>query len=425
MTYQIVKYVSGTSLLLSFLICTSFIEPLQARQTFSELGVQDAIDYAYKNNPELNRLLEVVNQYKYEGRLLSGIEDPEISFLKEGIDNNAFQEQRWSVNQTIDFPLTVIHQHRANQFELKAAESAYNEAKLRLKAHVKSAYTHLAYAIDILDLRQQQLDLSREIQIIATERKNIGESSRIDELQARLQFSEAQNRLEDASLDFHEAKYSFFNTIGLEEGDQNYGIQFPDTLEYNPLLIDHQEILEAVLNLPVVKQLNFSTHAAESNLRAARSEYLPDLRGSYFWQDYGNGYNFHGFEIGVSIPIWFSFKQQPMVNILKSELKQVELSKQRELLDLKLEAENSWHSFDLVQNQIHNYNESIRNESFELLELTREAYRVGEVPLITLLEAQRTYLTSKENYLDALKDYNISVIDLEMFLQKDLIYVQD
>ncbi|MCG8372446.1 MAG: hypothetical protein MI700_02885, partial [Balneolales bacterium] len=110
MTYQIVKYVSGTSLLLSFLICTSFIEPLQAQQTFSELGVQDAIDYAYKNNPELNRLLEVVNQYKYERRLLSGIEDPEISFLKEGIDNNAFQEQRWSVNQTIDFPLTVIHQ---------------------------------------------------------------------------------------------------------------------------------------------------------------------------------------------------------------------------------------------------------------------------------------------------------------------------
>ncbi len=424
MTLKNVNYLSGTFLSILLLICTGYIESIQAQQTYTELGVQDAVEYAYQNNPELNRLLEAVNQLNYNRRNFSGIGNPEISYLKEGIDNNAFQEQRWSINQTLDFPTTLVHQNRVTSFQQKAAEAAYFEAKLRLKAEVKSAYTRLAYAIEILNLRQKQVDLTAEIKDITLERKSFGEMSRLDELQANLQYSGAQNRLENATRDFHEKRYALFKTIGLEE-NQDYGIQFPDTLEYNEISVDHQEVLDAILTLPVVNQLNFSINAAESNLKAARSDYLPDLRGSYFWQDYGNGYNFHGFEVGISIPIWFSLKQQPKINALKSELKQVELSTQSELLKLKFEAENSWHSFDLVQNQIENYNESIRKESVELLELTREAYRVGEVPLITLLEAQRTYLNSIENYLEALKDYNLSVINLEMLLQKDLIYVQD
>lgn len=412
--------------LLIFILTGLFLpQKSYSQSSFNELGIQQAIEFAYQNSPELNRLKEIINQYTAQQKLVSGISDPEISFTREGIDNNAFLEQRWSVNQTIDFPTSLFAQKKANSFKIAVAEADYEEAKLQLKADVKSSYTNLAYTIEVLTLRRQQVALSTDIKNIATTRKEIGEASRLDELQAHLQLSEARNKQEEAVRHFHSARYMLFNVLGLEEGDQNYGIQFPDTLEYFELFIDHQDVLESIQVYPSVAHYRHQASVAEANIKVSRSAYLPNLRGSYFSQDFGNGFSFKGFEVGLTVPLWFSIKQQPHLNMVKSDLKQVQLSKENELLSLKLEAENSWHSFEQVRLQIDTYNESIRNESLELLELTREAYRVGEVPLITWLEAQRTYLSSKEQYLTALRDYHLNAINIEKFLQLDLVYVQN
>ena len=410
----------------SALVIVALVWPAIAnaqQSTFTELTVHQAVDYAYSNNPALNGLLEQVNRQKAASQVLSGISDPELSYTREGISNNAFGEQKWSVHQSLEFPTKIFAERSANLKKYEAAQSAYEAAKLQLKAEVKAAYTRLAYSIEIMNLRSRQVDLSSEILRIAEERNGLGESSRLDVLQASLQLNEARNNLEDATRQFHVTRYQFFNIIGLEEGDQNYGIQFPDTLEYRNLFVDQQELIAALDSYPSMQQYERMQDAAQAKLKAARSGFLPNLRGVYFWQDYGNGFDFNGFEVGISIPLWFAAKQQPQVNIAKSELKQAEFTTLNQVQALRLEAEIAWHSFDQVHHQIKNFNASIQKESAELVELTREAYRVGEVPLINWLETQRMYLNSQENYLTALRDYNLNAINIEMYLQKDIVYV--
>lgn len=54
--------------------------------------------------------------------------------------------------------------------------------------------------------------------------------------------------------------------------------------------------------------------------------------------------------------------------------------------------------------------------------MTQKGYSLGELDLLTLLEAQRTYLRTQETYYQTLRDYYLTVIDLERYLQTDIIF---
>ena len=345
-------------------------------------------------------------------------------YTREGIGNGSnFNEQRLSVSQTIDFPITIRNSRAIVQNNVRALEARYNAAKLQVKVMVKSAYTKVAYAIEIVHLRQEQVDLAKRVKEIAEERNKVGEISKLDVLQSSLQLAEAQNSFDDAINQLQNARYELFNSIGLNPEDQSYGIDFPDTLRYIPIEFNQDDVLESIADHPSVTENEFYIESANANLKLNKSAYLPSLTGTYFNQDFGNGYDFNGFEVGFSIPLWFAVKQQPRIKAASSNVKSMEWKLQNTVLLLKKEAEKAWHTFANSRDQIERFNASTRQESAELLALTQEAYSVGEIPLITFLEAQRTYLISQERYLTALRNYQLNAINIEQFLQQDLTYV--
>lgn len=386
------------------------------------LSVVDALEYAYEHNARLNQTRELLNQKKAEQKLIYGLNNPTFNYAKEGVQGTAFTEQRWVISQTLDFPTTIINRNSRVDKEFEALEASYEAAKLSLKVRVKSAYTNLAYALEIVRLRDEQVRLAREIESLSLERNRVGETSKMDVLQAQLQLSQASNNHSDALNALQNARYNLFNTIGLSSSDQSYETEFPDTLVYVSVEFDQQTVLDAISRHPLIYRDQYNIQAAESRLNVSRSRYLPSILGSYFWQDFGNGYDFTGFEVGISIPLWFGFNQKPQVGMSKALLRSQEYKLQQDILALKTQAEQAWHSFENAEGQIKEFNENIRERSSELLALTREAYRVGQIPLITVLQAQRTYLQSQERYLTSLRDYYIHLINIEQFLQTDLIY---
>lgn len=412
----------STKLTLTLLACF-WTGLVFAQDDIENLSVQTALEYAYQNNAQLNQVREALHQKEAEKRLIYGLNNPTLSYAKEGMNGNGFSEQRWAISQSLEFPTVMINQNSKVNREYEALSAAFEASKLELKSRVKSAYSRVAYTLEIVHLREEQVRLAREIENISLERNRVGESSRMDVLQAQLQLSEAQNNFKDAINALQVARYDLFNTIGLSPEDQSYAIDFPDTLAYVPVEFNQDVVLASIDQHPIITKDRNYVSAAESELKASRSRFLPSVSGSYFWQDFGNGFDFSGFEVGIRVPLWFAFDQAPRIGMSKASLRSSEFKLQEDILSLKMEAEQAWHSFDNVEQQIADYNESIRDRSTQLLSLTREAYRVGEIPLITLLEAQRTYLTSQERYLTALRDYYLHLTVIEKFLQKDLIYV--
>ena len=50
-----------------------------------------------------------------------------------------------------------------------------------------------------------------------------------------------------------------------------------------------------------------------------------------------------------------------------------------------------------------------------MLEAAIAGYKVGEVSLLVLIDAQQSYLDTRIGYYNALRDYFLSLIQLEMY----------
>ncbi len=403
---------------------------LYITQTFAqidvnELTVQKAISIALKNNPTINQLKEKINQTTSQYWKSFGLPSPSLIYLKEGINQNTksnFAEQRWTLEQTLDFPLKTIFRLKKIRNEKAALLYQLEAEKLKLIAEVKSKYTDILYAKELMNLALTQIQITTQLKNAVITRVEVGESSELELMRADIRLAEANNDFDDAERLYHNSRYELFKMIGLKPEEQKYTISFIDSLRYFEIVIDQEEIIHRIEDQPEYKSIINSLDASNDAIKEAWSSFLPDLSFSYYKQDYGSGYNFFGFQIGLKIPVWFVFNQNGEIQTANA-IKREYLWKQNEiLLEMKNQIEKAWHSYEASKLTIRRFMDIIQVKANELLNKTLEGYQVGEIDFLSLIDAQQTYLSSRKRYLAALHDYYLQLINLEKFMNTQIIF---
>lgn len=410
-------------LLLLLAVCiTATFKLATAQDGISQLSIQQALQLAEQNNPAINQLREELEIKRSLRGMAWGIGNPEIYYFREGMNDRMFSEQRWGVSQALPFPLTGYYRFRSAIFEEDAIRFQLEAENLALRSSVKKAYTRLAYSIKNHSLMERRVELSRELQLVARARLEAGESSELDLIQADIQLAEAENDLRDAETKVDSSRYALFRVIGLDVEEQRYEITFPDTLAFIDFSIDQETVMSVLSDHPEIGQFRESIHATQQKVKAAGSSYLPDLRIQLYKQDFGNDYDFTGFEVGVRVPVWFFLNQSRETQAARARVRQAEWQLSDSALRIKEQAEQAWHGYETSRFKILTFRNQIRERASLLMNLTGEGYRLGELDLLRVLEAQRTYLSSEQRYFEALREYYLKVIELERFLQTELIF---
>ena len=402
-------------------ILLSDITPAQAQL----LTIQDAVAQAIQNNPQLNQMRSRLKQKKEEWRTQTGISAPEISFMREGMNNKAadpFQEQRLTVSQTIDFPLTTSFRLKAINEEVKGQQLLIQSEERRVKAEVKSRYIEVNYALGLQKLRNEQMRLSTDLYEAVRNRVESGKGNEMDLTKAELQLAEANNEIDDVRRQLHLARYGLFNLMGLSSENQKYTILFSDSLRSDNVEISQIQALAVLTNLPSYQSSERELAASGYLLKEVKSNILPDIRFNIYKEDYGTGYNFNGIEIGLSFPIWFPFEQRGLINTTLARQGEIRWKQQEIRLDMKKQIEFAWHSYEVSRSTIKRYNETINKKAEMLQSLAMAAYKKGEIDLLELINSQQIYLGIQEHYLSAMSDFQIQLAELEKFLDRDLVY---
>ena len=387
------------------------------------LTINDAVEQAIKNNAQINQMRSQLNQKKEEWRAQTGISAPEFSYMKEGINNKAadpFQEKRMTVSQSIDFPLTTSYRLKALKEEEKAMEFNIQEEERKVKVGVKSRYIEVIYALHLQKLRDQQLKLATELYNAVFTQFETGIGNGMDLTKAELQVAESNNDIDDARRQLHQARYSLFNLMGLPPENQKYTIEFMDTLRSKDVEISQITALSVLTEQPSYKSSAKELAASGYFLKEARSNILPDIRFNLYKQDYGTGYNFNGFELGLSFPIWYPLEQKGKIRMNLARQEEIQWKQKEIRSGVKEQIEHAWHSYEVSRSTIKRYDETIRSKAEKLQSLTLSAYRLGEVDLLNLILAQQIYLNSQQRYLSALRDFYIQLVELERFLDLEL-----
>ncbi len=404
--------------LLPFIFCTSFAQD-------SLLTIQQAVESAYKRNAELQQLQAQLEQRQNVWRTEMGISAPEISYFKEGMASgpgDIFDEKRFTVSQQIDFPLTSHYRVRALKEQAAALELQIKARQNEIKAEVKILYIDVMYALYLQKSRQNQLKLSQDLYNAVFTKFESGMGNGIDLANAELRLDEAKNDLDQSEWILHKARYGLFYAMGLPVEDQKYSIQFSDTLNAESIEIAQIFALAVQDQQPDYLATEHELNASELFLKEAKSNILPDIRFSFYKQNYGSGYDFNGFEIGLTIPVWYPFEQRGKINIARAKQVEIQWKQQEIKLKMKRQIEFAWHNYSVSRSIVTRYNSSMKDKAAQLQRLSLRAYQLGEIDLLNLLNAQQTFLASEQRYLTSLHDFYQQLVAIEIYLGKDLVY---
>ena len=141
-----------------------------------------------------------------------------------------------------------------------------------------------------------------------------------------------------------------------------------------------------------------------------------------FPQDFGDGFNSVGFQVGLRIPIPGTPSYRGPRAVAQARLRERQYVRETTAVQLAAEAEAAWTGYVAARDAVLRYRDTIGPQADTLVARSQEGYLLGEVPLFALLDAQRTALAAEERYAVALRDYAHRLVELERFTGRALAF---
>ena len=281
-------------------------------------------------------------------------------------------------------------------------------------------YNYIQQQIRLSNFRYA-VSLSRERLRIVEARYLIGSFSRLDLLQARVDFNA------DSSAYMKQTELVLASRIRLNEMMANHNvtdelpiqdslISIDKTLEWNQLeqktMVTNAELLASERNMAI----------AELNLKSIRSRNYPYVNMNagygYNWNGYGSGTtqyrNQFGPTAGVTVGYTiFNGNRQREQRNARIEIDNASLRKQELEQSLMADLANFWQAY-LNNMQIIRIGEENLIAAKENLEVAQERYLLGNLSGIEMREAQQSLLNSEERLLTA--RYNTKLCEISLLL---------
>ncbi len=251
-------------------------------------------------------------------------------------------------------------------------------------------------------------------------KRQFGAASDFNVLRSEVELSNARSSLISYQNQLHTARASLFKTIGIHQTSQ---VVFSDELEYLPLEISAQEILQrAMQNRPDLSMAELSSQIQEESLSAQRSAYSPQVN-AFFNRSYGdpdpylpvNDSGRYAWNAGVrvDIPIFDGLGREGRIAQQKARLKQSQIAlldtREQALFEVRNAVADLQDAAELVESQRLSV-----DQAAEGLRLAEIGYREGSLDQVSVLDAQAALTQARLTYYQSLYAHSMARINLEL-----------
>jgi cobalt-zinc-cadmium resistance protein CzcA len=407
-----------------FVLAFTFVK-LYGQSEINKLSLGDALEIGLKQNPELLQSIESINAAK--GRFWSGISLPkpelELNYEYAPINSslNNYGERTFAISQSFEFPTNYFLKGSKCT---KEEESAYQQFLLKKKqvvAEIRTAYNKVLAKQKLLMYAEEYLIISEDFFRKAQIRFNVGEGTNIEQLTARVQLSEAKNKLgitkNELAIAFSELNYS------LGFGQHNYDSNFilTDSLVYIDLRITVEKLQQIFdESNPQIKIAEIESRISSVETTLAWSSLLPNFNLAYFKQTRDGDNGFYGASFGISVPLWFLLDQRGIIQeaTANESISEANLLQTKNEMNLRLKSVYS--DFNNNQQQVMTYVEDILPQAEEAYRSAVKSYDAGELSYIEYMQVKQLLINARENYITALFNYSQSIIVLEEIVGQNL-----
>ena len=409
--------IAGSMLPLNSIAQITNTNPISARQ----ITLLEGLDIAFKNN--LN-ILASGYEIDLQRALRSGTRnlDKTTFILNQGQINSIAYDDYISVTQRIEYPTVYKNQARLADARIERSKQNLAVRQAELKRNVKEVYYRLVYLKLRRNLLIAQDTLYDNLLKASTLRYKTGESTLLEKTTSETQSLEIKNNIVQTDADISISRQQLQTLLQIAEP-----VSVPDTAtlkkEVN-LFIDSMTLTQS----PYLRffQQQIEVNKRETDLQ--KSKRLPDFLFGYFNQSYKGIMNvngterkfsatdrFHGFQVGVAIPILPSdYKARIAASRINEQIATTNYQYQQ--VDLKSRLQGLVFQYQKYKSSVNYYETSALPQADLIIRNAERAFRAGEIPYIQFQQSLALALKIKTDYVEALNQLNQTILSIENIL---------
>ena len=116
---------------------------------------------------------------------------------------------------------------------------------------------------------------------------------------------------------------------------------------------------------------------------------------------------------GISIPLSFSNINKGAIKAARFRIVQSEILEKEMELQIQADISQAWFKYEAEKKKVAQYKTGVLGDSQKVLDGMVYKYKRGETNILDVLVAQRTYNEVRQEYLETMKGYVASLVELE------------
>lgn len=406
-----------------------FSAPAMARSEGAVLNVNQIVEEAIRNNPEILAAQKRWEVFKEKTPQARSLPDPMFGFGIISLPTNfRFREEEMTMKEVSISQMFPFYGKRRLMGEMaeKEAEAVFNEVQEKINRvirEVKTAYYDLSHNYRTAEVVRRNKRVIEDLAKIAETRYALGEGIQQDVLKAHVEVSKMVDELImlDQRKRALEAKLK-----ALLNRPPDGPVGEPEEVIFRKLPLTVEELQKTALDInPALKAMKKMIEAKEKAYDLAKREYYPDFNFKFAYGQRDNAPDMKRRDmltgmVEFNIPIFYKTKQDRKVAETKADILAWEAqyrAMKNEILFMVADMTTMTHQ---RERQYELYRTGIIPQAGLQIGSAMSAYRVGKADFMTLLDSQMTLYRYGIEYHQAITEYEKSLANLESVVGKEL-----
>lgn len=300
----------------------------------------------------------------------------------------------------------------ANRNLVDAVTFDYQSARDNVTMNVQVAYFSILQVQRVIKVNEEAIQQAEKHLLKAKAFYSVGKAPQFDVTKASVEVANANVNLIRSRNQLRVAKVQLENAMGIHP-ISNYVLA--DTFEVHPFTMDlNTAKVAAYQNRPELRSANARVEFNKSLVKAEWSQHLPSLlaSGAYNW----NGFRWpfasrYSYGVTVSIPIFQGFSVYAKVQQAKANVEVSEANTDMMMQSVMLEVEQNYLGLKEAEERI-GATLKLVEQAEENLRTAEGRYNAGVGSAIEITDAEVLRSTARITHIEALYDYNSSLIRL-------------
>ena len=292
----------------------------------------------------------------------------------------------------------------------KSSEYGVDESYQAVKLSATNGYYAVLQAIDTVKLSKDSVErLSAHLQNVQAQ-YDVGVVAKVDVLRSQVELADAEQTLIKAQNAYDLAVADLNNIIGLPHGTD---LKVTESLQYNKYDNPMENCINfALANRPELFQAEAGIEAAKAAVKVAKSGYMPQVAASASndWSSTswpGDDNQNWGVGVSVSMNVFDSGVTAAKVNASEASLYKAEETYRQTKDSVQLDVRNNYLILREAEKRIATSKVAV-DSAEEDYRISQLRYQAGVGTNIDVMDAQVALTQAKNNYVQALYDYNTS-----------------